>query len=286
MELRRAFFAGSWYPSDPAGCRSQIESFLSSAPGLSPEVSEPMGGIVPHAGWVFSGRIAGWVLGLLRASGKDPKTIVIFGSHLGPQDASWIMPEGAWETPLGALEVDQDLAQELLSEFPLRKEFPGNARPDNTIEVQLPMLRHLFPHARILPLGAAPTKEGISLGGRCGELILEKGIKALILGSTDLTHYGPGYGFSPKGPSSKAEAWVREVLDRAVIEKMLEMEPESLLLEALKHKNACCPGAAAAAVACLKALGAAKVQLICYATSKDVMDAEDFVGYAGILYGK
>lgn len=285
MQVRKAFFAGSWYPSDPAGCRKQIESFLSSLPGLPLAASEPLGGIVPHAGWVFSGRIAAWVIALLRAS-EHPQIIVIFGSHLGPQDPSWIMPEGAWETPLGPMVVDQNLAEDLLAEFPLRREFPGNAQPDNTIEVQLPLLRHLFPAARILPLGVAPTKEAIRLGGRCAEFILKKGKKVLILGSTDLTHYGPAYGFCPKGPASKAEPWVREVLDRAVIEKMLDMDPESILLEALRQKNACCPGAAAAAVACLKALGATRAQLVSYATSKDVMDAEDFVGYAGIVYGK
>lgn len=285
MQLRRAFFAGSWYPSDPAQCRRQIESFLSSAPGVSPQVSEPLGGIVPHAGWVFSGRIAAWVLGLLKAR-KDPQTIVIFGSHLGPQDPSWIMPEGGWETPLGPLEVDQDLAKALCSEFSLRIELPRNAQPDNTIEVQLPMLRHLFPQARILPMGTAPSQQGVSIGSRCAELILKKGINALILGSTDLTHYGPGYGFCPKGAASQAEPWVRQVQDRAIIEKMLEMDPESVLAEALRRKNACCPGAAAAALACLKGLGATRGQLVFYGTSRDVMEAEDFVGYAGIVCGK
>lgn len=285
MQLRRAFFAGSWYPSDPAGCKRQIEGFLSSAPKLSLAMSKPLGGIVPHAGWVFSGRIAAWVIGLLKAS-EDPQTIVIFGSHLGPQDPSWIMPEGAWETPLGPMEVDQELAQELLSEFSLWEELPGRAQPDNTIEVQLPILRHFFPKARILPLGPSPTKEGITIGSRCGELILEKGMKTLILGSTDLTHYGPGYGFYPKGPASKAEPWVRQILDRAVIEKMLEMDPESVLLEGLRQKNACCPGAVASALACLRTLGATKAQLVSYATSRDVIEAEDFVGYAGIVCGK
>ncbi len=138
---------------------------------------------------------------------------------------------------MGPMEVDQDLAQELLSEFSFRRELPGRAQPENTIEVQLPLLRYFFPEARILPLGLSPTKEGISIGSRCAELILEKGMKALVLGSTDLTHYGPGYGFCPKGPATKAEPWVRQVLDRAVIEKMLEMDPESVLLEGLRQKK-------------------------------------------------
>ncbi len=285
MQSRKAFFSGSWYPSDPDACRRQIESFLGSAPAISLGLLEPLGGIVPHAGWVFSGRIAASVVALLRSSGH-PDTIVLFGGHLGPRDPSWIMPEGSWETPFGPVEVDEELAAELMAEFPLERELPGYAQPDNTIEVQLPILSHFFPKSRILPIGVAPTTEGIRIGSRCAELILKRGVKALILGSTDLTHYGPAYGFCPKGRASQAEPWVREVLDRAVIERLLDMEPQGILLEALKEKNACCPGAAAAAVACIRALGAKTAQVVSYATSRDVMEAEDFVGYVGIIYGK
>ncbi len=285
MELRRAFFSGSWYPSEPGKCRKQIESFLASVPFSGLEGLDPLGGIVPHAGWVFSGRIAARVMALLKASG-DPDTILIFGSHLGPEDPSWIMSEGAWETPLGLMEVDRDLAGYLLSEFSLRRERPGHAQPDNTIEVQLPMLRYFFPNARILPLGLAPTQEGIRIGAGCAQLILKKAIRAMVLGSTDLTHYGPAYGFCPKGPASQAEAWVKEVLDGSVIKKFLDMDPEGILVEALNKKNACCPGAAAGAMACLKTLGATKARLVHYATSRDVMEAEDFVGYVGIICGK
>ncbi|MEJ5376189.1 MAG: AmmeMemoRadiSam system protein B [bacterium] len=285
MELRRAFFSGSWYPSDPGKCRRQIESFLASVPTSIPEGLDPLGGIVPHAGWVFSGRIAASVMASLKLSG-EPDTIVIFGSHLGPEDPSWIMPEGAWETPLGPMEVDQDLARYLMSEFSIRRQGPGYAQADNTIEVQLPMLRYFFPKARILPLGLAPTQEGIGIGKGCAELILQKGIRSMVLGSTDLTHYGPGYGFCPKGPASQAEAWVKEVLDGSVIKKFLDMDPEGILVEALDKKNACCPGAAAGAVACLKTLGATRAHLVHYATSRDVMEAEDFVGYAGVIFGK
>jgi len=240
---------------------------------------------VPHAGWAFSGRIAGAVVALLRGAG-EPDTIVIFGGHLGQASIPWIMAEGAWDTPLGPMEVDQELAAELVSEFSFQLEAPRYAQPDNTIEMQLPMLRHAFPRARILPVGVVPNREGVDMGERCAELILQKGIKVLVLGSTDLTHYGPGYGFSPMGPASRAEPWVRDVLDRAVIARMLEMEPEGILKEALEGHSACCPGAAAAAVACLKGLGAKSAQLVFHATSRDVLEAEDFVGYAGIVYWK
>lgn len=283
MKMRRAFFAGTWYPADSQACRKQIEYFFGTAPSALPGARDSLGGIVPHAGWVFSGRIAGSVIALL-SKGSKPETVVLFGGHLGPGSPHRIMAEGAWETPLGPMEVNTDLAKVLLAEFPLQQESARGAEPDNTLEVQLPLLRYAFPRARVLPLAVAPTPEGIHIGRRCGELLREKGLSAVVLGSTDLTHYGPGYGFCPMGPALRAEPWVRDVLDRAVIRQMLEMAPEEILREGLERQNACCPGAAAAAVACVLQMGAKSAQLVSYATSREIMEAEDFVGYAGIVY--
>lgn len=283
MGTRKAAFAGSWYPSDPRQCRAQIESFFSQAPAPPPDAVEGLGGIVPHAGWVYSGRIAGSVVALLKSTAK-PDVVVLFGGHLGPSSSHRVMVEGSWETPLGDVEVASDLARALLREFPAREESGRSAQPDNTLELQLPFVRHAFPGAKVLPLAVAPTQQGIAMGRRLGKLVREKGIAAVVMGSTDLTHYGPGYGFTPMGPAPKGESWVRESLDRSVIQRMLEMDPWGIIQEALDRGNACCPGAAAAAVECLKQLGAKKAQLVCYATSREVAPSEDFVGYAGIVY--
>jgi len=283
MQTRRAVFAGSWYPADPEECRSKVESFFRESPSGPPQVGEALGGIVPHAGWVFSGRIAGAVIGLLRG-GPSPETVLLFGGHLGPRDPPIIMSDGAWETPLGPLHVDRELALAVGREFSWRQSLPHAAEPDNTMELQLPLIKHAFPSARVLPLAVAANPGATSIGKRCAELVREAGKGVRVVGSTDLTHYGPGYGFTPVGSGVAAEQWVRGVLDRQIIRELTAMNPEGILDEVARNRNACCPGAAAAAVACAKELGARVPQLVAYGTSGDVMPGEDFVGYAGVVY--
>ncbi len=283
MKVRPAVFAGSWYPRSEKECRRQMEAFFQQAPPAPKRAGEPLGGIVPHAGWVYSGRIAGQVVALMR-EGPAPDTVVLFGGHLGTRSRHLIMAQGAWDTPLGPIEVDSEMASRLLSEFRFNEEEPGTAEPDNTRELQLPLIRCAFPKARILPICTAPTAEGIRIGESCARIAKELGRKIRVLGSTDLTHYGPGYGFTPHGLGQEAERWVRETSDPRVIQRMKEMDPQGVLQEALENANACCPGAVAAALSCLRGLGARFPQEVAYATSSDVHPGNDFVGYVGILY--
>lgn len=282
MKVRKAYFAGSWYPSDPRACKSRIEAYLLGVPSTAEEKANALGGIVPHAGWEFSGRIAGKVVAIL-SRGNPCSTVVIFGGHLGPRSRNKVMAEGAWDTPFGPIEVDSLIARELIERVSIDEESPTQGEPDNTIEVQLPIVKYLLPEARILPIWAAPTPEGLEIGRTCGRLLRDQGKRCLVLGSTDLTHYGPGYGFTPRGRGPKAESFVKEVSDKAIIERILEMRPEEIVREGLANQNACCPGAAGAAVACALEMGARKAQLVEYSTSLDVMKGDDFVGYAGIV---
>ena len=107
---------------------------------------------------------------------------------------------------------------------------------------------------------------------------------ARVIGSTDLTHYGFNYGFIPKGTGASAVNWVRNENDRKVIEAMLAMNPTGVIEEALANQNACCSGAAAAAMAAGKALGAASAIQTAYATSYDKSPGDSFVGYVGIVF--
>jgi len=283
MKLRPAVFAGSWYPGGKEACRRQIEEFFRRAPAAAPGVKEAVGGIVPHAGWVYSGRIAGQVVALMR-NAPPPDTVILFGGHLGRFSQHLIMAQGAWETPLGPVEVDCEMASRLLGEFPFRQEEPSRAEPDNTRELQMPLIRYAFPAARVLPLATAPTTDGIRIGESCARMAKSLGRKVLVLGSTDLTHYGPGYGFTPQGIGPEAERWVKGTSDPRIIGRMEEMDAEGVLEEALENGNACCPGAIAAALACLRELGATRSQIVAYMTSLEVQPGDDFVGYVGIVY--
>jgi AmmeMemoRadiSam system protein B len=194
------------------------------------------------------------------------------------------MMEGQWDTPFGPLAVDEEMAAKLSQKFSLRPEDPRRSIPDNTRELQLPLIAHAFPGGRILPLAVAPTTESVEIGLMCARLSQELGRKVLALGSTDLTHYGPSYGFMPRGGGADAERWVKQELDPRVIERMKNMDASGILNEALASHNACCPGAAAATAACVRALDARMSQVAGYSTSRDTMPGDDFVGYVGIVY--
>jgi hypothetical protein len=105
------------------------------------------------------------------------------------------------------------------------------------------------------------------------------------IGSTDLTHYGPNYGFSPKGQGEAAERWVRDENDKPLIDQLLALDAATAVEHARANRSACCVGAAAAATAASKALGATRGELLSYATSNDVRPGgSSFVGYAGIVF--
>ncbi|MBN1626246.1 MAG: AmmeMemoRadiSam system protein B [Deltaproteobacteria bacterium] len=285
MGVRRADFAGSWYPGTESECRAMIESFSDVSvpcPSFKRGVS---GGIVPHAGWYYSGQIAFNVIKCLK-HGISPDIFVIFGRHLHPGSSNYIMKEGYWSTPMGELEIDSYMAERLISEFSFTVETSSRYEQDNTIELQLPFIKYLFPDVKILPVGAPPKSSSIRIGERVQEIAEETGKKIFIIGSTDLTHYGYNYGYIPKGTGKKAVEWVRNENDKRMIDRILAMDTEGIISESLKSSNACCSGAVAAAVAALKKMGAVKGEKLIYRTSYDVMPNDSFVGYAGIVFGK
>ena len=283
MGVRKADFAGSWYPGRESECRETIESFSSACIPCPSGVVKMAGGIVPHAGWYYSGQISFNVIKCLKGD-NDPDLFVIFGRHLHPGSGNYIMAEGAWDTPLGDLEIAGDVAERLISEFKFRIETSSRYEQDNTIELQLPFIKYLFPDVKILPIGAPPAPASIRVGQKIAEIAEDMGKKLLVLGSTDLTHYGYNYGYTPKGIGREAVDWVKEHNDKKMIDLMLDMDAEGVISESLANSNACCSGAVAAAIEAMKRMGARKGVKLIYATSYDIRPDNSFVGYAGILY--
>jgi len=285
MGVRRADFAGAWYPGTESECRAMMESFSEVSVPCASLKRGISGGIVPHAGWYYSGQIAFNVIKCLK-NGTSPDIFVIFGRHLHPGSSNYIIKEGYWSTPLGDLEIETDLAERLISEFRFTVETSSRYEQDNTIELQLPFIKYLFPDVKILPIGVPPKASSIRIGERVPEIAEEEGKKIFVLGSTDLTHYGYNYGYIPKGTGKKAVEWVKNENDKRMIDRILAIDPEGIISESLKSSNACCAGAVAAAVAALKKMGAVKGEKLIYKTSYDVMPNDSFVGYAGIVFGK
>ena len=283
MNVRRASFAGSWYPDIPEACEREIKQFLGEKEGLEIPKGPWVGGIVPHAGWYFSGAIACHVIHALK-TGTPPDLFILFGMHLHPASPNYIMTEGAWATPFGELAIETDIAKKLVERFSFHIETARNHTQDNTIELQLPFIKYFFPDAKIVPMGVPPKATSLEIGQAAAEISSELGMTARVIGSTDLTHYGFNYGFIPEGTGASAVNWVRNENDRKVIETMLAMNPTGVIEEALVNQNACCSGAAAAAMAAGKSLGATSARQTAYATSYDKSPGDSFVGYVGILF--
>lgn len=295
MGLKRPDFAGSWYPHTRQECLDEIKEAIKRAVS-SKTKRRKVGGIVPHAGWFYSGKAACNVFHCLSADTKA-NVVILFGTHMHPESPHLVIASGEFWTPFGNIEVCRSLAGAVLES--LRKPAsPGEvARTmrveerdasehghDNTIELQLPFIKHFFPAAELLPLSIAPVATAVEIGSAVARCAQSLGKKALVVGSTDLTHYGTNYGFTPKGTGAKALAWVKDENDRRLIDLVLRMRAEEIVGESLRNQNACCGGAAAAAVAAARQLGAKEGELLQYYTSYDIQPNSSFVGYAAIVF--
>jgi MEMO1 family protein len=283
VNVRKAVFAGSWYPAKAGECEQAITGFLDEFKDAGPDGAEFVGGIVPHAGWYFSGSIACNVIRRLKGAAA-PDVVVVFGMHLHPGSSNRLMPAGAWETPFGDLPVAGDLAAELGRRFSFVEESTIDFTRDNTIELQLPFIKYFFPDARVLAMGVPPAESSLAIGRAVVDLARDMGIALRVIGSTDLTHYGMNYGFTPQGRGPEALKWVTEENDRRVIEAMGAMDAAGVIRQGVDSQNACCAGAAAAAIAAGRRLGAEKGETLAYATSHDKSPGESFVGYVGMLF--
>ncbi len=287
MTIRRAFRAGSFYPADDYSCRQQIEECLGNYQPPADPV-HVVAGIVPHAGWVFSGPTAAKVFKSIQEK-SSPDTFLIFGAvhvwGMGHQASMFV--GGVWETPCGKVEIDAELAQAILACAPdsVNDDASAHSR-EHSIEVQVPFIQYLFPEARIVPIMVNPDKRAVEVGQKIGKMLAEQEKQVVVIGSTDLTHYGPSFGFMPYGVGSDSLTPMKEN-DRAIIELAVGLDAEHVIIEAEQHRNACGAGAIAATVAAAKELGSTQGHLLEHTTSQDVMPdrpASDFVGYAGIIF--
>lgn len=291
MQTRKPIVAGQFYPGQHYSCVDEINECL-DAGTLSESLPETIvAGIVPHAGWTFSGSVAALVFAAIRQQHEKVHTFILFGaahSYFGRSPA--LCDRGVWETPLGDVALDEELADAVLKKGAAISDASAHMS-EHSIEVQVPFIQYLFGGAKILPILVPPTEKAIALGTSIGELIAEDEQKKIIcLGSTDLTHYGPRYGFIPQGTGEEALAWAKNVNDKTFIDLALKLDAASLLTSAAENGNACGPGATAATVAVAKGLGRQQGVLLAHTTSNEIMlekmgsTSTDAVGYAAIIF--
>jgi len=236
-------------------------------------------GIAPHAGWEFSGALACEVF---RHIQRSVHTVVVVGGHLGQEDGILGAMEEEYETPLGLLKADRELLEALREKL----QVDADRAPDNTVEIQLPFLHALLPEARALALRAPPARIAMDLGRELAAAQDRLGIRIAVVGSTDLTHYGPNYGFLNAGHGEQARRWVEETNDRRILDSLLSMDFPEAIRRSIAERSACSAGGAVAAASFAHACGISRGKLLRYTTSLAVHPSESFVGYAAIVYSK
>ncbi|MBT7260729.1 MAG: AmmeMemoRadiSam system protein B [Desulfobacula sp.] len=281
MEKKKMAFAGSWYPATAAKCEASIKGFLKE--NQKSLDGSFIGGVVPHAGWYYSGSIACRVIASLTSDEKID-TLILFGGHMHKQSEPFILTHGEVETPFGPIEVDNELTDKIARGISIRQRSPNKFPDENTFELQYPFIKYFYPDAKIVVCGVAPSFFAAIIGNMAVSEALDLSRNVRILGSTDMTHYGPDFGFTTFGTGEKAVEWVKTQNDRNAIKAIKQMDESKIIAQGLENKNMCCAGSVAATSAACRKLGAVKAVEFDYATSFEKSASQSFVGYAGILY--
>lgn len=267
--LRQPAVSGRFYPSDRTELAALVRQCTKREQSTVPLRAKAC--LVPHAGYVYSGFVAGAVYARIAL----PKKILILGvRHRPPGEKAAILASGAWRTPLGDARIDETLAEALLAACPLLREDSEAHRAEHSLEVQIPFLQILQPGFAFVPiaLGAMHFDELASVGEAIGCVIRGSGEEILLLTSSDLNHY-------------EQDATTR-CKDHKAIDRMLEVDARGLYETCRKEAISMCGlGPAVAMLTALGGLGKTRAELVRYATSGDVSgDFSAVVGYAGMLF--
>jgi AmmeMemoRadiSam system protein B len=263
--LRKAVFAGDWYPGDPGRLRTALESYV----GDTVEDEDVVGVVAPHAGYMYSGHVAGAVYRQVRI----PDTVVVLCvNHRGLGARAAVMGSGHWETPLGPVPIHHELAEDLKKRVDFLEEDDAAHAREHSLEMQVPFLQYRNRDVRIVPicLQRLDFSECGSLGQALAEAVKVLSEAVLLVASTDMTH------FEPQKDAKRQ--------DMLAIERVLEVDPRGLYDTVTRHGISMCGFIPTTSVLCAcKALGVTKGRLVRYATSGDVSgDYSSVVGYAGI----
>ncbi|MCH8967041.1 MAG: AmmeMemoRadiSam system protein B [Planctomycetes bacterium] len=290
MQIREPVVAGQFYPASSTTCRDDLTKMLSGVNTQRPPPDGFMGGLVPHAGWMCSGIVAAQVFANLAVAGT-PKVVILFGAvHRSRGRKAAMFGSGRWATPVGSVEIDTRLSERILGQTNLILDDPYAHENEHSLEVQMPFVAHLFPGAAVVPIMVPPISSAHQVGEAVGRTLRAYQYNALIVGTTDLTHYGPNYRFESHGTGAQGLGWAKEDNDRRFIDLVCAMKSAEVVGEAAKNRNACGAGAVAATLSAVTTLGATQATLLTHTTSAEVLssdrpdEATDSVGYAGFLF--
>ena len=264
--IRLPAVSGRFYPSDEKKLALEIEKYTSSAN----DKSFARGCVVPHAGYLYSGHVAGAVYSEI----EIPARCILLGPrHFPGGEAMAIISEGSWRTPFGDAQIDSELAAELKRACPLLREDRVAHEREHSLEVQIPFLQQLAANLRFVPVVLATQRyqDLETLGHAVARVIAAHTEPVVLIASTDMNHY-------------ESDAITR-TKDHKAIDRMLALDPRGLYdLVRSEGITMCGYAATAAMLIAMRDLGAKDAELIRYATSGDITgDWDQVVGYAGII---
>jgi AmmeMemoRadiSam system protein B len=264
--IRYPTVAGRFYPLAADTLAGDVQSYLSPSTKARPAI----GCIAPHAGYMYSGAVAGAVFTAIEV---PDRCLVLCPNHTGMGAPLSIMSDGAWETPLGAISIDTHFACALKKQFPRLSEDTAAHHSEHAIEVELPLLQTRNPHLTFVPiaLGTGQFEVLHGLGEAVAVAVQAQCGPILIVASSDMNHY----------ESDR----ITRVKDHMAIERILALDPAGLFDIVMKEDISMCGfGPAVVMLTAAKKLGAKSAELIKYATSGDVSgDRDQVVGYAGVV---
>ena len=268
-KLRKPAVAGSFYP----GSARELAAMIATMVDDNAVKTDVVGLVCPHAGIIYSGAVAGATISRIRIT----DTVIIIGpNHTGLGKPFAVMASGTWETPMGNIEIDGELASKLLANSSyLAEDFDAHFR-EHSIEVQLPFLQHFKKDFKIVPIVLSHASGEVykEIGQEIAEVLEGLGREVVILASSDMTHYEP-----------QKEA---ERKDNAAIDAITDLDEEALM-ERIAEENItmCGYGPVVALISAAKAMGVQKAELVKYQTSGETSgDYSSVVGYAGIIIPK
>ncbi len=266
--IRKPIVAGQFYPADPIALKKLIVSFDTKK---TTKPQKAISCILPHAGYVYSGKVAAATL----KSIEPAQTYIILGpNHTGYGAPCSIVKYGAWSTPFGLINIDTDLASQLLNNSKFLEEDEQAHAYEHSIEVELPLIQTILgPDFTFVPITLATGTDLVykDISGAIAECVKKNGKKIMIIASSDMTHYE-----HQKDTTRK---------DEEAIKAILKLD-EKLLLEKIEQFGITMCGYIPAVITIMasKLLGARQAELIDYQTSGDISgDYSSVVGYAGIV---
>ena len=293
-----------FYPAEPVQCQRLARQLVFGAPGeataagLTSAASATAsrrwaGAIVPHAGWIASGAIAGESLRTLaRSLQAPPQVVVVFGAVHTPIDLPLAALDSfaRWAVPGGESPVARELGERLTRTSDLFAVDDRLHTREHAVEVELPLIQAAWPSASVLPVEVPLIEDAEVIGRRAAEAVRASGLRAVFLASSDLTHYGPAYGFTPAGVGAQGLNWAKDN-DRRLLDLVVALAVDRIVPEVKARANACGGGAIAAMLSAVRELGATQAEVLRHANSFETLAGVapqrpvDAVGYAAVVVG-